>query len=431
MTAIWILIAFLAALVLSVPLGVAMGIAGLIPSFIDPGVAGTIQFVARSTFGAVNSTVILAIPLFILSGAIMTHGGLAKRLFDIFALAVGKIPGGMPCAVIITCLFYGAISGSGAATSAAVGAMCIPILTELGYDKEYSGSVVAAAGGLGIIIPPSVPFIMYSLVTSVSVPKLFIAGIIPGVLIALIMVIYTIIRFKTKKDENKEMIDKMNRELKQRGVLRVLKDGFWAIMTPVIILGGIYSGIVTPTEAACISVVYAIIICVFVYKTVNFRKLIEIFMTSVKTFAPIGILLAFAMALMKVLTMLNIPADIGNFVASAFDNKILFLLLLNLVLLALGMVIDVGPAILIIVPIILPVALSFGIDPVHLGVLTTVNLAIGLVSPPFGMTLFVTAPLVQSTPVSIGKKAFPYIICLLFAIALITYIPPLSLMLVS
>jgi C4-dicarboxylate transporter DctM subunit len=429
MTTVWLVVVFVIAIIISVPIGVAMGLACLTPSLVDPAFSASVEFVARSGFGAINSTVVLAIPLFMLSGAIMTHGGLAKRLFDIFALVVGRLPGGMPSAVIITCLFYGAISGSGAATAAAIGAMCIPILVDLGYDKTFCGSIVAAAGGLGIIIPPSVPFIMFSLVTSVPVSDLFLAGIIPGCLIALIMIIYSIIRCRNRED--KEKINKMNQELKRRGAWKVLKDGFWALMTPVIILGGIYSGAVAPTEAACISVVYAVIICTFVYKSINLKSLIQIIKSAAKSFAPIGIMLAFAMALMKVITILDIPAIIGNFIASSFDSRILFLLLLNLVLLLLGMVIDVGPAILIIAPIIMPVALSFGIDPVHLGVIMTVNLAVGLVSPPFGMTLFVTAPLADSTPVILGRKAIPYILCLFLALMIITFVPALSLLPVS
>ena len=428
MTAVWLLLAFIVAMVASVPIGVAMGIACFVPTLIDPTFTANLAYITRSCFASIDSTVTLAIPLFMLSGAIMTYGGLAKRLFDIIALVVGRIPGGMPSAVVITCLFYGAISGSGGATAVAVGTMCIPILVELGYDKTYCGSLVAAAGGLGIIIPPSVPFLMYSLVTDVSVADLFIAGIIPGILIAAIMIIYTVVRFGRREDKAK--IAKMNNELKQRGVLRVLADGFWALMTPVIILGGIYSGIVTPTEAACISVVYSIIVCLFIYKTINLKQLANIFVEGVRQFAPLGIMLVFAMVLMKIITLLGVPTAVGNFINNTFTSKVAFLIALNIIFLIIGMFVDVGPAILIIAPIIMNSALNMNVDPTHLGVIMIVNLAIGLVSPPFGMTLFVTAPLINESPLTIGKKSLPYIVCLLVALIIITFVPWLSLALV-
>lgn len=425
MTIIWVVVIFLVGLILSIPIGIVLGLACITPSFIDPTFAANLSFVARYTFSGINVTATLAVPLFMLSGSIMTHGGLAKRLFDIFALITGRFPGGMPSAVVVTCLFYGAISGSGAATTAAVGAMCIPLLLELGYDKKFCGALVASAAGLGVIIPPSVPFICYALAADVSLTDMFISGIIPGILIAVLLIAYTIWTCKRNGEDTAKIAAK-NAELKQRGVWRVLKDGFWALMTPVIILGGIYSGVVTPTEAACISVFYSLLVCLLFYKSVNFKILIQIFKSAVQSFAPMGIMFALALAFIKVIVLLGIPDMIGDFILSYLGNKYVFLLVINVIFLLLGMVIDTGPAILIIAPMFIPAAEAMGIDLVQLGIVLTANLAIGFVTPPFGTNLFVAAPIVRLTPLDVGKRTYPFVGCLLIALALLTYVPFLS-----
>ena len=232
---------FFTLLILAVPIAMAMGFSTILPALIDPSFSGNLEFVVRSMIKGVDTTSILAIPLFMLSGAIMATGGLSRKLFDVFAVFIGKIKGGMPCAVVVTCLFYGAISGSGPATCAAVGTMCIPFLYSLGYDKVWSAALVATAGGLGVIIPPSIPFISYGLVTDTSVGDMFTAGILPGCLIALCLMAYVQYHCRVK-GEDREKIESHYSELRSRGVLTVIKDGFWALLTPVIILGGIYSG---------------------------------------------------------------------------------------------------------------------------------------------------------------------------------------------
>ena len=417
---------FVVMLVLGVPIAMAIGFGTILPALVDPSFSGDLQFVVRSMIRGVDTMSILAIPLFMLSGAIMATGGLSKKLFDVFAVFIGKIKGGMPCAVVVTCLFYGAISGSGPATCAAVGAMCIPFLVSLGYDKIWSAALVATAGGLGVIIPPSIPFISYGLVTNVSVGDLFTAGIIPGCLIALTLMVYVQIHCRTK-GEDREKIESHYHELKAKGVFGVLKDGFWALLTPVIILGGIYTGLTTPTEAACISVFYAIIVCLFIYRSVKFQELLVFFREGVRSYAPLGMMLALAQAFMKVLVLLNAPQSLAEFLASAIDNKIIFLLVLNIVLFFMGMVLDVGPAIMILAPMLLPFATEMGIDSVHLGIIMTVNLACGFVTPPFGMNLFVAAPMVNSNAMTIGKTAIPLIGFYCIALMLITFIPQISL----
>ncbi len=415
-------------LLITVPISVVIGIVCIAPTFIVDNFPANIDYVIRNMVSGVDNTPILAIPLFMLSGALMARGGISKKLFDVFAYFIGSRTAGMPSAVIITCLFYGAISGSGPATTAAVGAMTIPILVSLGYNKVFSAALVATAGGLGVIIPPSIPFILYGLATGVSVGAMFTAGILPGILIALCLMTYAYIYCRVK-GEDKEKIKANHKALKDKGFLVVFKESFWALLTPIIILGGIYSGIVTPTEAATVSVFYALLICLFIYKTISVKRLLPIFVESVRMYAPLTILLAMAMALGRILTLMRVPMILADYITDNFTTKIGLLLVLNGVFLVMGMVMDTGPAIIILSPILMPIAVAMGIDPIHLGIIMVVNLAIGFVTPPFGMNLFVASPLIDTPVVTVGKMAYPFVLAFIIALAIITFVPAVSLIL--
>ena len=408
---------FVVLLFLGLPIAGSMIFSTLLPSFTVANFPGNLNYILRATVSGLDTMSILAIPLFMLSGAIMAQGGISRKLFDVFA-------------VVVTCLFYGAISGSGPATVAAVGAMCIPVLTELGYDKKFAAAIVATAGGLGVIIPPSIPFIMYGVTTGESVGDMFTAGIVPGILIAVCLMAYCII-YCIRHGEDRALINKAVDALRSKGYLHVILDGFWALMTPVIILGGIYSGAVTPTEAACVSVFYAIIVCLFIYKTVKPKDLIGFLREGVQSYAPLGMMLALAQALTKVLVLLNAPQSLANALSNAFTNKFVFLLVLNIVLFLMGMVLDVGPAIMILAPMLLPFANAMGINSIHLGIVMTCNLAVGMVTPPFGMNLFVAAPMIQAKPMSVGRRALPFIAFYCVALMMITYIEPISMWMVG
>lgn len=423
-----IFLVFIASLVFSIPIAIAIGLAAMLPSIFDPGFAADVQFVIRGMVSGSDSTPMLAIPLFILSGSLMARGGISKRLFDVFAFIVGKRTAGMPIAVIITSLFYGAISGSGIATTAAVGGMTIPILVSLGYDKVFSAALVATSGSLGVIIPPSIPFIMYGLTTGTSVGALFTAGIVPGLLIAFSLMVYAYIYCKIN-GEDREKIDENLKELRAKGFFGVMRDSFWALLAPVIILGGIYSGVVTPTEAACVSVFYALIVCLFIYKTIAFSDVPKIFKETVNSYGPLIFLIALATVFGRVLTLLRAPMMIGDFLTGTFSSPITLLLAINVVFFILGMFLDVGPAIVILAPILLPAVMAVGIDPVHFGIIMTANLAIGMVTPPFGVNLFVASPLVDTPVMELGKKAVPFIISFAIALMIITFVPAVSLML--
>lgn len=421
---------FLIALFFAVPIGVAMGFGACVPGWLDPSFRGGISFVINSMVGGINSTPLLAIPLFVLSGIIMTRGGLAKRLFDVFAYFIGSLPGGFPCAVIVTCLFYGALSGSAPATAAAVGNMTIPVLMTLGYDKTYSGALCSTAGSLGVIIPPSIPMIVYGLFTGVSIGDMFIAGILPGILIGVTMMAVAVYH-ALKRAENKELINKNYEELKKRGIWNIFKEGFFALLTPVIILGGIYGGIVTPTEAACVSVVYSVIICLFLYKTINFKDLWDILIESVLTYAAIITLIAIAAAFSKVITFLNVTDVLGVWVIEFIHSKAAFLIIVILFMFVLGMFMDVTSMLMIFSPILLPMAKLFGMHSVHFGIIMVICVSIGFVTPPFGVNLFIMSSMIKEPVMKIGITAVPFILAFLVALFIIAFVPWFSLVLIT
>lgn len=421
-----LILCFVIGLLFGMPLLFVIISSTVIPGIVDASFIGNIQYVLRSIVGGGDNTSILACPCFILSGVIMSRGGISQKIFDVFAYLIGKLPGGMPCAVVLTCLFYGAISGSGVATCAAVGAMTIPILLNLGYKPRFVGALVASASGLGIIIPPSIPFILYGTATGTSIGDLFIAGVIPGIVMALCLMAYAV-GYSVVKGEDRNRINEVVGALRQKTFFTVVKEGFWALLTPVILLGGIYSGIVTPTEVACISVVYALIVSILIYRTVRLKDLWNMLVETSQSLAPLALMIAAAVAFGRILTLLQIPNQLADFMTSHFSSKVAILLIVNLVLLLIGMMMDTGPALLIFAPMLLPLTNGLGVDPIHLGIIMTVNMAIGFISPPFGMTLFVASPMVKEKPLALGATAFPFIIADLAALLFITFIPWFSL----
>ncbi|MDX9916749.1 MAG: TRAP transporter large permease [Gudongella sp.] len=423
--ALWIFLVFIVSLAFAVPITMSMVMGAMTPLVLG-GTGSSLQQLIANSFSGSDTTPILAVPLFILGGVLMAEGGISRRLFNFFAYFVGYLPGGIPSAVILTCLFYGAISGSGPATTAAVGSMTIPFMVDMGYEKKWAAGMVATAGGLGVIIPPSIPFVLYSLATGVSTGALFLGGILPGVFIGLSMMIYAVY-YSIKKGEDKEKIDKKMKELRSAGFLKLLKDSFWALLSPVIVLGGIYSGLVTPTEAACISVFYSLIISLLVYKSISFKEIIPFLAKAVKTYAPLAFVLAFATAFGRVLALAKAPALIENFILSNFDSSISVLTGIVAIFLILGMVMDTGPAIVILSPILLPVVQELGVHPVHFGVIMVTCLSIGLATPPFGLDLFVAGTLSDTPPMEVAKKAIPFILAFGVALFIITYVPWFSL----
>lgn len=421
MPAVLVFVVFLVAIAISIPIGIAMSVGALAPISLL-GVGGSIPQLINNTFSGANQTPFLAVPLFILGGIIMAEGGISKKLFNFFAFFVGRFHGGIPCAVVLTCLFYGAISGSGPATAAAVGAMCVPFLVSLGYERRWSSALIVVAGSLGVIIPPSIPFVLYSLATGVSTGALFLGGILPGILIGLCLMVYSVI-YCRRKGENREKIQDAVAELRADGFLRLFIDSLPALLCPVIVLGGIYAGFVTPTEAACISVFYALLVALVIYRTIKIKDVLGIMSTAVRTYAGLAFVLAFATAFGRVLALTGASAAITSFITNTFGSVWVALTVCAILFLILGMVMDTGPAIIILAPILLPGMQMMGLDPVHFGVVLVCCLAIGLATPPFGLNLFVVANIAEEKPMAIARRAIPFILAFLIALVLIVYVP--------
>ncbi|MBQ8130317.1 MAG: TRAP transporter large permease [Clostridia bacterium] len=423
----FILLAVLLAIAL--PVGGVFGLMAVLPNLM-----GTIKFapvdVVRAMFSGMNSFTLLAVPLFMVSGMIMAEGGLSKRLFDFFAYFIGNKRAGFPCAVVVTCMFYAAISGSSPATVSAVGAMTIPFLTNLGYDAVFATAIVTVAGGLGVIIPPSISYIVYAAAASASPSALFIAGIIPGVLIGVSLMVYCWIYCK-RNGEDREKLEKNYKAIRAKGFLPLLKESFWALLTPVIILGCVYSGICSPTEAAVISVIYGLFVCIFVYKTIRIRDIGRVFISGAKTYVNILFVIAAATAFARAMTLLRYPQTISKAVLAMTSNKVIILLLMNLIMLVCGMIIDNIPNIMILTPILLPIAKAVGIDPTHFGIIMTANLAIGMVTPPMGINLFVASGMTKIPMLKLAKACIPFLVAFIICLMLITFVEPLSLFLPS
>ena len=321
-------------------------------------------------------------------------------------------------------MFFAAISGSGPATVAAIGGLTIPSMLKQDYDKNYSSAITAAAGSIGVIIPPSIPMVMYCVATGASVGALFMAGFIPGILIGVSLCLYTTFYCKKHKYINKDALP-----FSWGNVGRTLKDGVWALLVPVIILGGIYGGIFTPTEAAAVAVAYGLVVGLFVYRDLKLKDLYRIFANAALTTATILIILGTATTFGRILTLERVPMLIADFFESATDSRVVLLMLINILLLFVGCFMDTNAAIIILAPIFLPIVEAMDVDPIHFGIIMVVNLAIGFVTPPLGVNLFVACNVANAKLEEICKGIFPIVGVMILDLLLITYIEPLSMIL--
>ncbi|MCA0972166.1 TRAP transporter large permease [Halobacillus litoralis] len=423
MTSIVLFGSFAILLLLSVPIGISLGLATMVTIFYS----GTIpiEFLMKELVTAVDSFPLMAVPFFILAGEIMGKGGISERLFNFANALVGNKTGGFAMATIVTCMFFAAISGSGPATVAAIGGIMIPAMVKQGYDKKFATATVAAAGSIGVIIPPSIPMVIYGVVGSASIGNMFIAGIIPGLLVGAALMTWAYIY--SKKNNYKGSDSKVS----LADVGRTFWEAKWALVIPVIILGGIYGGIFTPTEAAVIAVVYGLIAGLLLYRELKIKDLPKVIADSALTTATVLIIVGSATAFGRLLTIEQIPTQVANFLLSISENQIVIILLITLLLLVVGCFMDTLAAIIILTPILLPIATNLGYDPIHFGIIMVVNLAIGFITPPLGVNLFVGSGISGLSIEKLSKAIIPYFLAMIFALLMITFIPELSLWLIG
>jgi len=375
------------------------------------------DYMIQDVWTALDKEILLAIPMFLLAGAVMTRGSIAKRLIRIMIALTAPIPGGISVATVLSCAIFAAISGSSIVTMLAVGTVMFPALISNGYSRSFSIGLICASGTLGIIIPPSIPMILFGIMTETSITKLFLAGIVPGLLLAFLLAGYSVLVNRHR--------DRSNWDKKE--ILASIRSGIFALALPVLLLGGIYSGYFTPTEAAAAALVYSLIVEGLIHREIGFRDFYEIVGSTVSLLGMLLPLVAFATSLSVIMDYERVPQAIVAWVQTFIDSRTTFLIAANAILLLAGCVMDVGSAIVILAPLLMPLALVYGVDPVHFGIVMTVNLEIGYITPPVGLNLFVAIAAFKASFSEVCRSVLPFIGVMLLGLVLITAVPALSL----
>ncbi len=415
-----LIVSFLVLLVMNVPIAFALGLSSLLTIFVIGDLPEFLTIAYKIATG-IDSFALLAIPFFILAGQLMGHGGIARRLIDFANVLVGRFPGGLAYVNIMTCMLFGAISGSAVAAVSSVGGFMVPLMNKEGYDRDFNASVSITAATTGLLIPPSNVMIVYSLATggAVSVAAIFMAGILPGVLMGLgLMIVAGVISIKNNYG---------------KGVKFGLKESvvkFFvavpALLLIIIVLGGILSGIFTATEASAIAVIYALFLSVFVYREVKIKNLPAIFLAAGRTTAVVFMLIGTSMAMSYVLAFENIPQSISAGLLGLSSSPIIILLIINLLLLFVGTFMDMTPAVLIFTPIFLPIVTQLGVHPIHFGIVMIMNLCIGICTPPVGSCLFVGCGIAKTTITDVIRHIMPFFLAMIVVLFIVTYLPWLS-----
>jgi C4-dicarboxylate transporter, DctM subunit len=414
----FMVVLFIGLLVISTPIAIVLlAVSGsTLYFFLDI----PLQAVVLQLFNGMDNFILLAIPFFILAGNIMAEGSISKKLVLSMQLLVGRLPGGMAIAAIMACIFFAAISGSSPATVIAIGSIMIPALVKHGYDEKFATGLLTSSGSLGILIPPSIPMVLYALVMNVSVGSMFSAGIIPGFLIGGILIGYSVI--KAKKYNWKS-----TRKYTWKETFTLLRSASWGIAMPVIVLGGIYSGVFTPTEAAAVSVIYALFVEIFIYRDMSIKKFHKVLRNSVILSSALLFIIASAMVFIWLITRERLPVIAADFIMEHIKNKYVFLLAINIFLLLVGCVMDIVSAIIVISPILAVALLKYDINLIHYGIMMIVNIELGFLTFPFGLNLFVSMGITGKSLTYIGKAVMPFLILMIGGLLLITYIPEISL----
>ena len=405
---------------LSIPIAVAIGFSGTASLFLFTN--SPMLVIPKEMFSAIDKFALGAIPFFILAGNLMEVGGISNRLVNFAKSIVGGLQGGLGMTCVMTCMIFAAVSGSSVATTFAIGAILIPALIKHGYPTNFAAALQATSAELGVIIPPSIPMILYGVSAEVSIGELFIAGFGPGILIGGGLMLFVWLWAKYKGYGKNDHLGRMT--FAQAG-----REAALALLMPVIILGGIYGGVFTPTEAAIVAVFYALVVGMGIYKEIKVKDLFPIFRKSVISSAVIMFIIANAGLFSFLITRAGVPEAVGEFLKAHLTSGAMFLLGVNLALFLIGMFIETSASIIVLAPILAPVAIKFGIDPVHFGTIMVVNLALGMITPPFGVNLFAACTVAKISLDQIIRELIPFVLCILTCLMIITYVPQISLFL--
>ncbi|MFC5606997.1 TRAP transporter large permease [Variovorax soli] len=402
---------------LSVSVAVSIGLASVLGIQVSN---ANMLISVKEMFNSINKFPLAAIPFFILAGNLMETGGISRRLVEFAKSLVGGVQGGLPMTCVLTCMIFAAVSGSSVATTFAIGAILIPALIKHGYPTSYAAALQATSAELGVIIPPSIPMILYGVSAEVSIGELFIAGFGPGILISLALMAFVWVYCKWKGWGKNDGDGRL-------GVFTATRQAGWALLMPVIILGGIYGGIFTPTEASAVAVFYALVVGVVIYREIKLADLYAVLKKSVVSSAVIMFIIANAGLFAFLITRAGVPEAIGLWLQDVLKTPAYFLLGVNAALFVIGMFIETSAAIIVLAPILAPVAQHFGIDPVHFGLVMVVNLALGMITPPFGVNLFAACTVARISLDRIVKHLIPFVLVILGCLMVITYVPEISL----
>ena len=402
-----------------VPIAISLGLSSIIAlSMID----FTLYTVIQKMFYSINSATLMAIPGFVFAGIIMSKGGISFYLIEALKSWIGHIRGGLAVVTIVACLVFAAISGSSPATAAAVGGIMIPAMVNAGYSKRYSMGLVAASGTLGILIPPSIPLIIYASVSEESIGKLFAAGIIPGLMLGAMLIIFAIINARLN-DYGRLPKESMEQRWKKS------RKAVWGFLLPVIILGGIYTGVVTPTEASFLACLYGLIVSVFIYRELNFQKFREVLKESINITAMIFLVISSAMIFGMFLTTEQVPQNFAMWIEESSANKWIFIIGVNLMFFVLGMFLEAVAIILITLPILLPVLVMFDINIIHFAIIMVINMELAMITPPVGLNLFVVSGIAREKVGSVVRGVLPFFALIVVALVFIIIFPEISLFL--
>lgn len=410
-------------LALSVPIGIALGISTAVTIVSCSHIP--LILIAQNAFTGMDSFPLLAIPFFMLSGSLMTHGGISRKIVNMAECLVGFITGGLAMVTVVACMFFGAISGSAAATVSAIGSFMVPMMKERKYNTAFAAALISSAGTIGCIIPPSIPFVVYGVITGTSVSELFIAGIIPGIMIGIALM--SVSYYYAKRDG----YPRMSSFPSFKKLVKTFYESIWALMVPVIILGGIYGGVFTPTEAAVVATVYSLIVGKFIYKELTYEITYQAFRESILIIGATLFMVGLATSFASYLAMERIPLKVGSYILGFANSKIVVLLLMNIVFLIIGCFVDNISSMIILTPIFLPIAQNLGVDPVHFGMIISIALAIGFSTPPYGCNLFIAATISGESVANVAKKLVPFIGAMIACLMLFTYFPFFSLFLLG